>query len=233
MIRQIIHIDEEKCTGCGLCVRACHEGAIDLVNGKARLVRENFCDGFGDCLPACPADAITFENREAPAYDEAAVLEAKKAAVPSSPVPQNVPVFSVGTPTPAGMASGLSFDGPSSCLTNWPIQIKLVPMVAPYFQGADLLIAADCTAFASGDFHQRYMKGKITLIGCPKLDNTDYSLKLTEILRNNLIRSITVVRMQVPCCGGLQRAVQTAIEKSGKTIPCSVITLKNDGTELN
>lgn len=220
MIRQIIHIDEEKCTGCGLCVRACHEGAIDLVGGKAKLVRENFCDGFGDCLPACPADAITFENREAPAYNEAAVLSAKEKAVTDSSA---IPVFNVDT---------LSTDNPSQ-LTNWPVQIKLVPMVAPYFQGAHLLIAADCSAFSCGDFHQRYMNGRVTLVGCPKLDGVDYSLKLTEIFRNNLIQDVTIVRMQVPCCGGLQRAVLTAIENSGKAIPCSVITLKNDGTELH
>lgn len=220
MIRQIIHIDEEKCTGCGLCVRACHEGAIDLVGGKAKLVRENFCDGFGDCLPACPADAITFENREAPAYDEAAVLSAKEKAVVGSSA---IPVFNVDT---------LPTDNPS-LLTNWPVQIKLVPMVAPYFQGAHLLIAADCSAFSCGDFHQRYMNSRVTLVGCPKLDGVDYSLKLTEIFRNNLIQDVTVVRMQVPCCGGLQRAVLTAIENSGKAIPCSVITLKKDGTELH
>lgn len=201
MIRKIIHIDEEKCIGCGLCASACHEGAIDMVNGKAKLVRENFCDGFGDCLPACPADAISFEEREAPAYDEAAVLKAKRKKQ-------------------------------SSCLAQWPCQIKLVPTRTPFFDGADLLIAADCTAYAYANMHEDFMKDRVTIIGCPKLDAIDYSEKLTAILRDNDIKSVTLVRMEVPCCGGLQRAADTALRNSGKDISRQVVTISINGEIL-
>ena len=199
MIRRIITINEEKCDGCGLCAKACHEGAIGIVNGRAKLLREDYCDGLGDCLPACPQNAISFEEREAPAYNEAAVLAAKKEKASAG------------------------------CLGNFPIQIKLLPPNAPYFDGADLLIAADCTAFACGNFHREFMEGKVTAIGCPKLDGVDYSEKLTQILVNNDIRSITVTRMTVPCCGGLPYAVKTALERSGKDIPLRVITVSPNG----
>ena len=203
MIRRIITIDEEKCNGCGLCARACHEGAIGMVEGKAKLLREDYCDGLGDCLPACPMNAISFEEREAPAYNEAAVLAAKKAA----PQPVQTP----------------------SQLRNFPIQIKLLPPNAPYFDGADLLIAADCTAYAYADFHHGFMEGKVTMIGCPKLDAVIYAEKLTEIFKYNRIRSVTVTRMTVPCCGGLSYAVKTAIERSGKDIPLHIVTISPDG----
>ena len=203
MIRKIIKIDEEKCNGCGACARACHEGAIDIIDGKARLTRENYCDGLGDCLPECPTGAITFEEREAPAYDEAAVLMAKQ-------------------PTPEETK-------PSSCLAQWPCQIKLVPVSAPYFTGADLLIAADCTAYAYANFHRDFMKGRVTLIGCPKLDAVDYSEKLTEILKYNDIKSVTLLRMEVPCCGGLEMAAKNALQDSGKPIPLQVVTISIDG----
>ena len=202
MIRKIIVIDEEKCDGCGLCVSACHEGAIGIVNKKAKLLREDYCDGLGDCLPACPQEAISFELREAPAYNEKAV-EAAKSRKAVADVP--------------------------SALVNFPVQIKLVPPNAPYFNGADLLIAADCTAFAYGNFHRDFMTGRITLVGCPKLDGVNYAEKLTEIFENNDVRSVTVVRMTVPCCGGLPFAVKTAIENAGKDIPLSVITVTPNG----
>ena len=205
MIRKIIVIDEEKCDGCGLCARACHEGAIGIVNNKAKLLREDYCDGLGDCLPACPQKAISFELREAPAYNEKAVLEAKKLKAAA-----DVP----------------------SCLVNFPVQIKLVPPNAPYFNGADLLIAADCTAFAYGNFHRDFMAGRITLVGCPKLDGVNYAEKLTEIFGYNDVRSVTVVRMTVPCCGGLPFAVKTALQNAGKDIPLSVITVTPDGKTI-
>ena len=210
MIRKIIYIDEEKCNGCGLCAEACHEGAIDMVDGKAKLVRENFCDGFGDCLPNCPTGAITFEEREAPEYDEAAVkaAQAKKAEVPENY--RNI-----------------------SRLGQWPCQIKLLPTEAPFFDGAKLLIAADCTAYAYANMHEDFMKGKITVIGCPKLDAIDYSEKLTDIIRNNDIKSVTIVRMEVPCCGGLQRAAENALRNSGKFIPWQVVTISRDGRILD
>lgn len=199
MIRRIIRIDTEKCNGCGACARACHEGAIDIMDGKARLTRENYCDGLGDCLPECPTGAITFEEREAPAYDEVAVLAAKQSK-----------------PT-------------DSQLAQWPCQIKLTPVSAPHFKGAELLIAADCTAYAYKNFHEDYMKGRITLIGCPKLDAVDYSVKLTEILKFNDIKSVMLLRMEVPCCGGLEMAAQKALQDSGKSIPLQVVTLSVDG----
>ena len=202
MIRKIIVIDEEKCDGCGLCAGACHEGAIGIVHGKAKLLREDYCDGLGDCLPACPQSAIKFEMREAPAYNEQAVLAAKQQKETG-----NAP----------------------NCLLNFPVQLKLVPPNAPYFNGADLLIAADCTAFAYGNFHRDFMAGKVTLIGCPKLDMVNYAEKLTQIFENSDVRSITVARMTVPCCGGLPFAVKTALQNVGKDIPVNIITLSPNG----
>lgn len=199
MIRKIIQIDTEKCNGCGLCAKACHEGAIGMVDGKAKLLRDDYCDGLGDCLPACPVNAISFTVREAAAYDEAAVL-AKK--------------------------------GKGSQLQQWPVQIRLVPVEAPFFQGADLLVAADCTAYAYAEFHKEFIRGRVTLVGCPKLDSVDYAEKLTEILRNNEIRSVTVVRMEVPCCGGMENAVKWALQASGKLLPWQVVTISTDGKIL-
>lgn len=196
MIRKIIQINEEKCNGCGLCANACHEGAIDIIDGKAKLVREHFCDGLGECLPECPTGAITFVEREAPEYDEAAVARAKQEKLQESEL-----------------------------LRNWPVQIKLAPVQAPYFDGANLLIAADCSAYAYASFHKDFVKGRVTLIGCPKLDVIDYSEKLTQILQNNSIASVTVVRMEVPCCGGIEYAVNRALQNSGKFIPRQVITI--------
>ena len=197
MIRKIIEINEEKCNGCGLFAKACHENAIGMVNGKAKLLRDDYCDGLGDCLPTCPTGAITFVEREAAAYDEAAVEENKR-----------------------------------KMNRQWPIQIQLTPVNAPYFDGSDLLIAADCTAFAYADFAKEIQKGKVTLIGCPKLDPVDYSEKLTAILEQNDIKSVTIVRMEVPCCGGLQNAAVTAMKKSGKFIPWQVITVSLEGEIL-
>lgn len=216
MIRRIIRIDEEKCNGCGACADACHEGAIEMIDGKARLMREDYCDGLGDCLPACPAGAISFEEREAPAYNEAAVLAARTIARQREGKPQAV------------------FRGtaPASRLSQWPVQIKLAPVQAPYFAGAHLLVAADCTAYAYGDFHNQFIKNKITLIGCPKLDAVDYSEKLTRILAANDIKSVTVVRMEVPCCGGMEHAVKEALKASGKFIPWQVVTISTDGRIL-
>ena len=234
MIRKIIHIDEEKCTGCGLCADACHEGAIEMVDGKAKLVREDFCDGFGDCLPNCPAGAITFEEREAPEYDENAVKKAKEekkmeemkhehheGGCPGSKMMRFEHNEQAETPVTTGK--------PVSRLGQWPCQIKLVPTEAPFFDGAKLLIAADCTAYAYANMHEDFMKGKTTIIGCPKLDAVDYSEKLTDIIKNNDIKSVTIVRMEVPCCGGLQRAAETALQNSGKFIPWQVVTISRDG----
>ena len=231
MLRRIIRIDEEKCNGCGACAKACHEGAIEMVNGKARLTREDYCDGLGDCLPACPADAITFEEREAPTYDESAVRLAKEQK--QQPLPCGCP----GTQSrsirqqPADAVPSAGIAGRSQ-LSQWPVQIKLVPVNAPYFNGASLLIAADCTAYACGDFHDRFIRGRITLVGCPKLDEGDYAEKLTRILAENDIRSVTVVRMEVPCCGGLENAVKRALQRSGKWIPWQVVTITTDGRVL-
>lgn len=224
MIRKIIVIDEERCNGCGLCADACHEGAIGMVAGKAKLLREDHCDGLGDCLPACPMNAISFEEREAPAYNEAAVLAAKKAK--EAPLPCGCPGSACQSIQPA--ASEEKINVPSQ-LTNFPVQIKLLPPHAPYFDGADLLIAADCSAYAYGNFHHDFMQGKVTMIGCPKLDAVEYSEKLTQILRLNAIKSITVTRMTVPCCGGLTYAVETAIANSRKHVPLHIITIRPDG----
>ncbi len=233
MVRRIIEIDREKCNGCGACAAACHEGAIGMEDGKAVLLRDDYCDGLGDCLPTCPTGAITFVEREAAAYDEAAVL-AKKAAALKNSAPVKTPP-SGGCP--GSMARTMSRDdtpaapsvGSISQLGQWPIQIKLLPMVAPFYDGAKLLVAADCTAFSRADFHERFMRGRITMIGCPKLDEGDYAEKLAEIIRRNDIREVTVVRMEVPCCGGIQRAVETALQNSGKFIPWQVVTLGRDG----
>ena len=232
MIRRIIQIDEEKCNGCGACAAACHESAIGMVDGKAKLLRDDYCDGLGDCLPSCPTGAITFVEREAAAYDEAAVLanQQKKAAIqhaaggcPGSRMRQmkretNEKITTVK---------------PQSELQQWPVQIKLVPTQAPYFDGAKLLIAADCTAYAYANFHQDFIKGKIVLVGCPKLDSVDYSEKLEEIIRSNNISSVTVVRMEVPCCGGLEMAAKKALQNSGKFIPWQVVTISVDGKILD
>lgn len=227
MIRRIITIDEDQCNGCGLCADACHEGAIGMVNGKAKLLREDYCDGLGDCLPACPTGAIRFEEREAPAYNEAAVLAAKQAK--KAPQPCGCPGSACQSvqPAPAQLVAI------PSQLRNFPVQIKLVPVNGPWFDGADLLIAADCTAYAYGNFHNRFMQGKVTLIGCPKLDAVNYAEKLEQIFTLNDIKSITVVRMQVPCCGGLSHAVTTALQNSGKDIPLQIITVTADGRILN
>ena len=242
MVRRIIEINQELCNGCGACAAACHEGAIGMVNGKATLLRDDYCDGLGDCLPTCPTGAITFVEREAAAYDEEAVkahMEARKATsgcsggCPSS-APQSVD-FLGGQNRPLGTSNGASISASpiASRLTQWPIQIKLLPVEAPFYDGAKLLIAADCTAFSRADFHERFMKGRITVIGCPKLDMVDYSEKLTEIIRRNNIREVTVVRMEVPCCGGIQRAVETALQNSGKFIPWQVVTLARNGSILD
>ena len=226
MLRKIIKIDEEKCVGCGLCADACHEGAIGMVDGKAKLLREDYCDGLGDCLPACPVDAINFEMREALAYDEVAVLAAKKNE--EDTLPCGCPGSVCQTIHHSDVSVKSDTRIPSE-LTNFPIQIKLLPSNAPYFDHADLLIAADCTAYSYGNFHQDFMKDKITLIGCPKLDFEDYSGKLTQIFRYNNIQSVTVTRMTVPCCGGLSHAVKKAIENSGKNIPLYIVTISPDG----
>ncbi|MCR5563897.1 MAG: 4Fe-4S binding protein [Desulfovibrio sp.] len=235
MIRKIIRIDEKKCDGCGLCAEACHEGAIDIVDGKARLARESFCDGLGDCLPNCPSGAITFEEREAPEYDEDAVRRAKeqKGVAENNAIKKSAcPGSSLLRITNGENAAPASTANPVSRLAQWPCQIKLVPTQAPFFDGAKLLIAADCTAFAFAGMHEGFMKGKVTVIGCPKLDAVDYSEKLTAIIRDNAIKSVTIVRMDVPCCGGLQRAAENALKNSGKFIPWQVATITRDGTIL-
>ena len=235
MIRKIIRIDKEKCNGCGACADACHEGAIDIINGKAELVREHFCDGLGDCLPECPTGAISFEEREAPEYDEAAVKEAQKkifaknqaiTAHAGCPGSKSMQIQRSEIPKSEKPSSTA---GQVSNLQNWPVQIKLAPVSAPYFNGAKLLIAADCTAYAYAGFHQDFIRNKVTLIGCPKLDQVDYSEKLTAIIQNNDIQSVTIVRMEVPCCGGLEMAVKNALQNSGKFIPWQVVTISIDG----
>ena len=250
MIRKIIKIDQDKCNGCGACATACHEGAIDIIDGKAVLTREHYCDGFGDCLPACPMDAISFEEREAPAYDEAAVLTAKaaKEAMAAFAPKGQAPVHHGGCPGSMSRqlkphTDNTSADGSArnasenahvsaplqSQLSQWPVQIKLAPTQAPYFDNANLLIAADCTAYAYANFHQEFIRNRITLIGCPKLDSVDYADKLTEIIARNNIKSVTIVRMEVPCCGGLENAAKRALQASGKFIPWQVVTISIDG----
>jgi ferredoxin len=229
MIRKIIHIDEETCNGCGVCATACHEGAIDMVDGKAKLVREHFCDGFGDCLPGCPTGAITFEEREAPEYDHQAVLAAQ--AQKASAHTHTCPGARMRQLTPKAAATD-SDPALSAQLQNWPVQIKLAPIQAPYFESAKLLIAADCTAYAYANFHQEFIRGKVTLIGCPKLDGVDYSEKLTQIIQNNNISSVTIVRMEVPCCGGLEQAAKNALQRSGKFLPWQVATIGINGEIL-
>lgn len=258
MIRKIIKIDREKCDCCGLCVTACHEGAIGIVDGKAELLRDDYCDGLGDCLPACPKDAISFEEREALAFDKAAVTERMRAKAaeetstmacgcPGSnvkslkrenhPSAEDMPCGCSGSNpmsmerkgAPSGGAPSEAGNSPASELSQWPVQIRLVPVTADYFNDADLLIAADCSAFAHGAFHRVFMKGRVTLIGCPKLDDVKYSEKLAAIIEKNRVRSVTVVRMEVPCCGGLEHAVVEALKQSGKDIPCRIVTLSLDG----
>lgn len=227
MIRKIIKIDEEKCNGCGACAAACHEGAIDMIDGKAKLVRENYCDGLGDCLPACPVDAISFEEREAPAYDEEAVKQAQRHKSADT-----LPCGCPGTQSKAlkrETNSEVSIQNIQSRLMQWPCQIKLVPVNAPYFDDANLLIAADCTAYAYGNFHNEFMRGHITIVGCPKLDEGDYAGKLTQIIASNNIKSVKIVRMEVPCCGGIENAAKRAIQNSGKFIPWQVVTISTDG----
>lgn len=232
MIRKIIQIDEEKCNGCGLCAAACHEGAIGMVNGKAKLMRDDYCDGLGDCLPACPTSAIRFVEREAAAYDEAAVKAAQQKA--------NTPK-AVGGGCPGAAAKAFASQTESntqpigvvtSQLRQWPAQIKLMPIQSDYYNSKGLVVAADCAAYAYGDFHNKFMKGKTTIIGCPKLDGVDYTEKLTEILRQNDITNLTIVRMEVPCCGGLEHAAKTALQKSGKFLPWQVVTLSVNGQIL-
>lgn len=227
MIRKIIRIDEEKCNGCGACAVACHEGAIEMIGGKARLTREDYCDGLGDCLPACPVDAISFEEREAPAYDQEAVQRAKgERKLPCGcPGTQLKSIERVVNPASTAAAD--------SQLKQWPVQIKLVPVTAPYFDNANLLVAADCTAFAYGNFHNEFIRNRITLIGCPKLDEGNYAEKLTDIISHNNIKSLTVVRMEVPCCGGIEIAAKNALKESGKLIPWNVITISTDGKILD
>lgn len=228
MIRKIIKIDEEKCNGCGLCAEACHEGAIGMVNGKAKLLREDYCDGLGDCLPACPTNAISFEEREAPAYNEAAVLAAKEHKK-SAPLPCGCPGTNAKAINRTESAEAISSTPSQSRLSQWPVQIKLVPTNAPYLSNANLLIAADCTAYAYGRFHEDFIRNRITLIGCPKLDEGDYTDKLTQIIAGNDIKSLTIVRMEVPCCGGIENAAKNALKASGKFIPWQVVTISTDG----
>ncbi|MBQ4345745.1 MAG: 4Fe-4S binding protein [Oscillospiraceae bacterium] len=232
MLRRIITIDEEKCNGCGLCAAACHEGAIGMVEGKAKLLREDYCDGLGDCLPACPTGAIRFEEREAPAYNEAAVLATKAQKQQAVKLPcgctgtESKAIFREGAPAATAAPA-------VSRLSQWPVQIKLVPVNAPYFEGANLLIAADCTAYAYSRFHEDFIRNRVTLIGCPKLDEGDYTEKLTAILSQNNIQSLTIVRMEVPCCGGIENAAKRALQASGKFIPWQVVTISVDGRLLD
>ena len=236
MLRKIIHIDTNKCNGCGACAAACHEGAIGMIGGKAVLIRDDYCDGLGDCLPACPTGAISFVEREAAAYDEKAVMENKQRRMRAEGMA--LPCGCPGSRSRKIEHGEAASAEPSrtalpSRLSQWPVQIKLVPVNAPYFDGARLLIAADCTAYAYAAFHERFIRGHITLVGCPKLDGVDYSEKLTEIIRNNDIRSVTVVRMEVPCCGGLEMAAKKALQQSGKFIPWQIVTISIDGKILD
>ena len=236
MLRKIIQIDQEKCNGCGACADACHEGAIAMVDGKARLMRDDYCDGLGDCLPACPTGAISFVEREAAAYDEKAVMENKQRRMRAEGMA--LPCGCPGSRSRKIEHGEAASAEPSrttlpSRLSQWPVQVKLVPVNAPYFDGARLLIAADCTAYAYAAFHERFIRGHVTLVGCPKLDGVDYAEKLTEIIRNNNVKSVTVVRMEVPCCGGLENATKTALQNSGKFIPWQVVTISVDGRILD
>lgn len=225
MIRKIIRIQEEKCNGCGACAAACHESAIGMVNGKAVLLRDDYCDGLGDCLPVCPTGAITFEEREAAAYDEAAVKLNQQKKLQSCGCPGS----SSGTIHRTAAHSPARAEAAPSQLQQWPVQIRLVPVKAPYFDGANLLIAADCAAYAYGNFHRDFIRNHVTLIGCPKLDAVDYSEKLTEIMKNNDIKSVRIVRMEVPCCGGIENAAKAALQASGRFIPWQVVTIGTDG----
>ncbi len=247
MKRKIVGIDATKCNGCGLCANACHEGAIAIVDGKARLVKDDYCDGMGDCLPECPTGAIRIVERDAAAYDEKAVQERKMAKMQElmkaggmslagkMPPPGGCPGKAMrqfnrtGGPQSSAAVADAQERVPPSELAQWPCQIRLVPATAPFFKGAKLLIAADCTAYAYANFHQEFMRGKVTIVGCPKLDPVDYSEKLTEILRENDIKSVTIVRMEVPCCGGLEMAAKKALQESSKFIPWQVVTLSLDG----
>lgn len=237
MFRKIIQIDEEKCNGCGACAVACHEGAIVMIDGKAKLIRDDYCDGLGDCLPICPTKAITFVEREATAYDEQAVMQNKQKKMQKQDA--TLPCGCAGSQFKAIECSSCEtqqiepISGSQSQLSQWPVQIKLVPVSAPYFNGARLLIAADCTAYAYANFHEKFIRNHITLMGCPKLDSVDYSEKLTRIIKSNDIKSISIVRMEVPCCGGLEVAVKTALQNSEKFIPWQVITISTDGNILD
>lgn len=247
MIRKIIEIDQDKCNGCGICADACHEGAIAIIDGKATLVRDDYCDGFGDCLPECPTGAITFVEREAAAYDEAAVAENKRRQAMAQPAIASHPhqgfqcpgsaqrTFdrSVTAASEEGAGMAAATPAPESQLVNWPVQIKLAPTNAPYFDGANLLIAADCCAYSYANFHQDFIRNKIALIGCPKLDGVDYTDKLAQIIATNDIKSLTVTRMEVPCCGGLEHAAVEALRASGKFIPWQVVTFSLDGRILD
>lgn len=235
MKRKIVKIDEQKCNGCGLCVNACHEGALQLIDGKAKLVSDSYCDGLGACLPECPMGAITLEEREAEAFDEAVVKQHMEAGKKQAQPPKlacgcpgtNAKVIARGqAAAPAPEKAGAA----DSQLRQWPCQLKLVPVNAPYFENASLLIAADCTAYAYANIHQDFMRNKVTLIGCPKLDDINYADKLAEILKTHEIKSVTVLRMEVPCCGGIVNAVKEALIRSGKMIPWHVVTIGTDGT---
>lgn len=230
MIRKIIRINESLCNGCGACAEACHEGAIGIVDGKAKLLRDDYCDGLGDCLPVCPTDAISFEEREAAPYDEAAVQLKKNREAETNTLPCGCPGTNANRIEPQNMQPAQEYTNPvQSELRQWPVQIKLVPVNASYFENANLLIAADCTAYAYGGFHAKFIKNRITLIGCPKLDSGSYAEKLTEILKVNNIKSVTIVRMEVPCCGGIENAVKAALQDCGKMIPWQVFTISSDG----
>lgn len=245
MIRKIVEISEEKCSGCGACADACHEGAIVMINGKAKLIRDDYCDGLGDCLPACPDDAIRIIEREAAAYDEEAVAahiasregSAPAASEPARPsmCPGSMSMMFERSPEPVNtpVSADMHDTAPVSRLAQWPCQIKLLPVRAPYFEGCHLLLAADCTAFSYGNFHEEFMKGRVTVVGCPKLDMIDYSEKLCEIIKQNDIKSVTLVRMEVPCCGGLEHALVTALRNSGKVIPWQVHVISCDGNRLS